>query len=301
MSLFQLLADQVMGTNISGMNGGGMVQITEQELHYANQAINNNQSLAKKNEALQNELMAIRDKYERSLSQLEFAQKDSKSTNNVIELIYGEVGSADSRISENKRADYFVRTQYFALLKRFGIERTVAKGDVREQLTHNQQFTFNVYMIANADYMLMQTYLASVLAAMNEVIKEADSNPQSELSNQPEFKANITSVRDALSDDLVTLARVDSNAYMDFHKSRVKVIAKEAKLIPGTVTIEPSSVPPISCGQIDQIMKEANAIGAVKSRITDAGAKKALQVHDNDALIPSAYATGQFGIKSWTV
>lgn len=324
MSMFMYLADTIMGTNVSGMNGDqtngiqvppGVRAVSEYDFNRANEALMaigpleqevHNKSL--ENENLKRELEKLRAKYESSSNELDESNKALASTQRafehkarVLDAVYEKVGSEDQKLSAKSRAEYFVRAQYKALAKRFGYSEDVSNTVLHKELDLKQRFTFNVYIIAAADYMMLQSYLASIVAAMEDLIDDAKKVEESPFFNNKEFISKIQDLRQALISDLIEVSRIDSDTFKKFHKERVQVVGKNARFLPGGVDIDPQTVPPLSAGAVDDILSQFNAISAVKSKIADSDIKKALDNSCDEHLIPSAYQTSQFSVKGWTV
>lgn len=317
MSMFMYLADTIMGTNVSGMNGEqtngiqvppGVRAVSEYDFNRANEALMaigpleqevHNKSL--ENDNLKRELEKLRAKYETSSSELESTKNAYEHKARVLDAVFEEVGSEDQKLSAKSRAEYFVRAQYRALAKRFGYSEDVSNTILHKELDLKQRFTFNVYIIAAADYMMLQSYLASIVAAMEDLIDDAKKVEESPFFNNKEFISKIQDLRQALISDLIEVSRIDSDAFKTFHKERVQAVAKSAKFLPGGVYIDPQTVPPLSAGAVDDILSQFNAISAVKSKIADNDIKKALDSSSDDYLLPSAYQTKQFSVTGWTV
>lgn len=317
MSMFMYLADTIMGTNVSGMNGDqtngiqvppGVRAVSEYDFNRANEALMaigpleqevHNKSL--ENDNLKRELEKLRAKYEASSSELESTKDAYEHKARVLDSVYNIVGSEDQKLSAKSRAEYFVRAQYKALAKRFGYSEDVSNTVLHKELDLKQRFTFNVYIIAAADYMMLQSYLASIVAAMEDLINDAKKVEESPFFNNEEFISKIQDLRQALISDLIEVSRIDSDTFKKFHKERVQVVGKNARFLPGGVDIDPQTVPPLSAGAVDDILSQFNAISAVKSKIADSDIKKALDNSCDEHLIPSAYQTSQFSVKGWTV
>lgn len=295
--VFNYVADRVFGTNLSGLNGkssGDTISLPLSEYERGNKAIEERNALFEQNQKLLEELKKVNSKLESALS-------DVRGSDTAIENIFKLVGNEEAKISAEKKGDYFVRTQFYSLAKRFGFADNVNIDFVRKNLNLQQKFSFNVYMIAAADYMMLQNYLATLVAALGEVISEAKDSPDSPFFGHTSFIDKLQMVKTALTNDLVNVSRVDSNTFKDFHKKRVQVLASSVKFHSGTDEIDPASVPSISAGLIDDTLNQMHAIHAIKGRIKDEEVTESLDVSSIDTLIPSAYHVSKFNIKGWTL
>ncbi len=295
--IFNYVADRVFGTNISGLNGrnnGDTISIPRSEYERGNQIIAERNDLFDQNQKLLAELNRVN-------SRLESALSDVRGLDTAVENIFKLVGNEESKISAEKKGDYFVRTQFYSLAKRFGFADNVNIDFVRKNLNLQQKFSFNVYMIAAADYMMLQNYLATLVAALGEVISEAKDSPDSPFFGHTSFIEKLQMIKTALINDLVNVSRVDSDAFKGFHKKRVQILASSVKFYPGTDEIDPMSVPSIYAGLIDDTLNQMHAIQAIKGRIKDEEVTESLDVNGIDTLIPSAYHVSKFNIKGWTL
>lgn len=312
MSAYLLLADKILGTNASGLNNRGYVQITEQDLNRANAAIHNEANLLNEVERLRNELNVALNKYEHSESKVsdlsEMADRlisekhDARVKSSSLQnYLIGNVGAEHNFISESARADAFVRSQFYKLIKKMGFNEDLSVEELSRQMSLNQRYSFNIYITAAADYMMLQKYLSTVCCALSDFIKTAQNDPNSVLYGNNEAIDRLNTVKHALVQDVLNYSRVDCSLYKDFHKTRVNEIAESVKLIPGTSKFIESSIPPVSLAAVDAILCEYNATAEIKKMISDEYVREALVENDNNALIPSAYATNQFQIRSYNL
>ncbi|EHR41026.1 hypothetical protein, partial [Alishewanella jeotgali] len=257
MSVYLLMADKILGTNASGLNNRGYVQITEQDLNRANAAIHNEANLLNEVERLRNELNVALNKYQHSdgkvqtlsemAEQLILEERDASVKASVYRDIYiNDVGSESNFISESKRADAFVKSQFYKLVKKMGFNEDLNVEELSRQMSLNQRYSFNIYITAAADYMMLQKYLSTVCCALSDFIKTAQNDPNSVLYGNNEAIDRLTAVKHALVQDVLNYSRVDCSLYKDFHKTRVNEIAESVKLIPGTSKFIESSIPPVS-------------------------------------------------------
>ncbi|EJI87155.1 hypothetical protein AEST_01960 [Alishewanella aestuarii B11] len=312
MSVYLLMADKILGTNASGLNNRGYVQITEQDLNRANAAIHNEAHLLNEVDRLRNELNVALNKYQHSdgkvqtlsemAEQLILEERDASVKASTYRNIYiNDVGSESNFISESTRADAFVKSQFYKLVKKMGFNEGLSVDELGKQMSLNQRYSFNIYITAAADYMMLQKYLSTVCCALSDFIKTAQNDPNSVLYENKEAIDRLTAVKHALVQDVLNYSRVDCSMYKDFHKTRVNEIAESVKLIPGTSKFIESSIPPVSLAAVDAILREYNATAEIKRMISNEHVRKALVENDNNVLIPSAYATNQFQIRSYNL
>ena len=316
MSLFLYLADQIVGTNVSGLNGSrsefklppGYVAISESEFDRANKAISDLHELSQKqgdikeqNQALQKDLKRWNEKIQSYESKLKELENKSRLYEEWGERLIEQSGNESTKISATYRGMHFVQAQFKALSKKFGFENS-SRSFLKEKLDINQRFTFNIYIIAAADYKMLEIYLGSIVAAMTEVIDElkkinGDDNESIQIISQ------LSQVREALLIDLVNFTRLDSDIFKSFHSARVKEIAEKARFKKSgdDYEFDPDSVPPVSKGTIDEALSNLGAISAIKERIKDNDVRDALRVEDDEMLIPSSIHTEQFGIRSYVL
>ncbi|MFN3710256.1 MAG: hypothetical protein ACK4GU_00190 [Alishewanella aestuarii] len=312
MSVYLLMADKILGTNASGLNNRGYVQITEQDLNRANAAIHNEAHLLNEVDRLRNELNVALNKYQHSdgkvqtlsemYEKLILEERDASVKASTYRSIYiNHVGSESNFISESTRAGAFVKSQFYKLVKKMGFNEGLSVDELGKQMSLNQRYSFNIYITAAADYMMLQKYLSTVCCALSDFIKTAQNDPNSALYENNEAIDRLTAVKHGLVQDVLNYSRVDCSLYKDFHKTRVNEIAESVKLIPGTSKFIESSIPPVSLAAVDAILCKYNATAEIKRMISDEYVREALVENDNNVLIPSAYATNQFQIRSYNL
>lgn len=302
--IFNLIADRVFGTNISGMNEKprkDLVSVPLSEFERGNKIIQEHSSLLQKYQTMSESHKQLHDELNRVRAKLEGALIDARVSNSAVEGLFKLIGHEDARISSEKKAGSFVRTQFFQLVKKFGFEDGVNIDFVRKNVNLQQKFSFNIYMIAAADYMMIQSYLATLIAALGEVIDDAKKSVDSPFFGKEDFIKNLEATKNVLVDDLISVSRLDSNAFKSFHRNRVQELVAKVKFIPGTSDIDPNTIPPISAGEIDDTLNKMQAIHIIKKRIQDEEVVESLSIENMDTLIPSAYHVDKFNIKGWTL
>lgn len=282
--LFQLLADRMIGTNVSGLNGN---DVTVSQDHY-DYLVRHNQALLKEVEALTDEVAVLNSASERSES---FRLK-LKEKNRISAL----EGSDDIRISQFNTARNFIRQRINDYVKSIGETEGLDLSSTARFLSPKQRYICNLYVIAAADYLVMSNYTANLIAAVEQLIHDYESGETTYFEGTPGYPDKIYKLHDKLVSNLVILKRLDGDIFKQWHKLRVEEIAHTAVFIKGTRQIDPKSIPPLMDDEMTNLM-DNRLVEEIRLRIA-AEARNNIIHKDSNDLIPSAFVSNAYDVSS---
>ena len=297
--LFQFLADKVVGTNISGLNGGkpGVV-ISQEDYERANRLVEQLNSAMQRLSLQDKELASLMAALQASDSGATQLNARLSANNFEHALAIGAnvaVGSDDRRISEDAKSQLFLKERIKAYARSVGLSPDLTIVQLALQMTPQQRYTCNIYTIASADYLVMQNYIANVILAVDTLLDGGADYTFVPASEHLRFKESLATVKQHLVEDLIQLSRVDGDLFKRWFKVRVQALSLAVKFKPGTREIDPESIPPISQVDAAKILRTAAEVREVKQRL-EPMAKQVLDIEGNRDLLPSAYLSDAFEV-----
>jgi hypothetical protein len=278
--LFQYLADRVVGSNNSGLNGQPTVSAGEY-----------------------NRLLdALRE------TEAELGNKEKSVDNLISDVLKGnrertqlkrlseEMTSENKPLSQATTARTFISSRFRAYVKSIGLA-DYSVTELQARMTQQQRYTANVYLIASADYMVLQNNLANVAVALQKMIQDIESGNDEDLQGRSGYPQNIYKMYDVVRDDLVLFSRTDADVFNKWFAIRVKEIAESAKFIPGTTDIDPQTIPDISFVDAEALIGTKKQLTALQNYVA-AEAKPFIVVEDSNKVFPSAYVSNAYDVKS---
>lgn len=292
--LFQLLADRMVGTNISGLNGGASQSVSAEQYNYILEKLKNAEKtisdLNSQVEAESRNAKAFARDFDKLL-------KDFNREVNTKFKISDEVGSDNRPLSQTATAWHFITARLRAYVKSIGLDPKSSVNVLQDQMTPQQRYTANVYLIASADYMVLQNHIVNVMVAVGKMIEDAESGNDEILQGIPGYPDNLYVIYDSLKDDLITMTRADVSFFKQWFPERVDQIARSAKFIHGTRDIDPSTIPDLISVDNKKLLSSSAQLNVLRSKIAPE-AQPFINVDDQGRLFPSSYASNAYDVKS---
>ncbi|MDR7119823.1 hypothetical protein [Rheinheimera soli] len=286
---FQYMADRLLGTNLSGLNGPKGVTLPQSEVDRVNSIIIEYNNLIKSNKHLHDENQQLIQK----ISGLE-------SENQDFRMKLARISSENKRVSQGEIAGSFVDLRLNAYLTSVSIDPSLNIEDRIAKMTRSQRYTYNLYAIASTDYMLLTYNIADLLLAVESLINKSNQRMETGLETCDGYTKSLYEVKTLLSDYLLALTQADNEVYKAWFTRRVEELSASVRFFSDTKQINPSTIPSISLGGAGHCINDVKLIKAIKAELSEyanylfVGEDTELT---SEVLLPSCYQTGAYGIK----
>lgn len=294
---YELLADKVVGTNISGLNGPKKQEVPAARAREFEDMRQQFEALRQHATALEKQLnskalsLAVN---EAELQTARLSEYDAARSKAGISLLNDE----SRRLSQSARIENFITLRGEAYLKSIG--KPVGNGtfnDVLKQLEPRERFTFNIYVLASADYLVYETTVSNMLFAAESLLNEYRDGER-EMGDGVQAK-QVVEACNALVRAMMEINRLDHDFFKEWFKGRVAQYAQNMRVDNQSGALIFTDVPPAKFCGIETLALTAETISQIHQRLPEVAKQ---YVGDNaQILFPPAYKTDSFNLQSKTM
>ena len=296
--VFQLIADKLLGTNVSGMNGATVdgVVLSQSEVDRANAIITEYNKLVTAHQNLISDHQQLQNRIRQLESDLGRQQSLSRNADNSL----ARISSDNRRISQGEMVGSFVDLRLNAYLTSIGIDPALKKEERVALMSKRQRYTYNLYAIASTDYMLLTHNISDLLLAVESLVFKSLNGELTGLEGTDGYPNSLYAIKAVLADCLLTVTQAEHDVFKEWFTKRVSDLSASVRFFSDTKQINPETIPPISLADAEHYINDLQHIKAIKAEIPERAV--GLLIGDeptltSDALMPSSYQTGAYGIK----
>lgn len=351
---FEYLADRIVGTNLSGLNGPEGITISRQEFDRVNQVIVEHRELLKKTKELRNyikelteqneaycdaykklhklasdnsaqygklkdhrdelfeeytsnykQLIALIDKHDSLKNEFNEKNNELESVSQISELLSGKFVET-YLIMSGKDTGSFLHLRGYGVLKRamreflgeLGLDPEMPKDEIEAGMNQEQRRSYNIVLLANADYAVCYKAIAGIIVAIDIIISEFNEGKIAEpLFQVDNFLKDMTELKDEQSSFLANFNHDNGNFHRNFVASRVEAYNEELRFDEVTNELNIDSSPLLMCSDNHEEAYERAKVALIKSKVTCEPTLKALGYDYDLELIPNALKSDMFSVR----
>ena len=293
-SVFVLLADYLTGSNLSGHNGPKGITITKEQLAQIQSYEADMNGLSQEHQRLLTEFRSVLNAKKTKVDSLVLEAFELEKSNSRLSSAFNRLTDESRRISQNQRSYSFVESRGRAYLRSIGVSDEVPHQMVQFELSKQQAYTYNIYILASADYAVIESTVHDYIVATAELL--VDHHQGDTVLDSLQHEA-LTATHQKLIELSVEINRLDSDFFRKWFKERVGLYVRNSQIRNGEIILE--SMPSPEPFGLNNIGLDPDLIKHIKARLSDSA--KAFIDNESDAIFTFGHMSPELRVENMLI